>query len=250
MLITHNQGMKNIFVILASILFLSNCFAQEPQTTSTPTETPATPPAPSPTPIAEPKPTSDHKTKVSIFAFYNTANSMTFSDIKETTGGVTYSGDATFYSDMAPGFGIEIFVAPENHWGWSAGLTYDSTRNLNSANAGFSGQSVSVVYADPKPTISFVTVYGNAIYRWDSFYLPFGLNVTSPTYKSSDGTITTVTGTLGTQGGAGFFVNDHFSIEGLLRLVEFNVTRSSSTFYIDYGTGAMYGAQLNLKFIF
>lgn len=188
------------------------------------------------------------KWHVSLYGLYNMANTWSFDSLTASGSGGSGSGSLTYNVDSGVGLGIQAWKSDPNSWGMSFGFEYDFPRNINSQTVTLNGTTYIGVTSGSKPTVTEHVVYLNAIYRWNDFYLPFGLNYSMPTLQGSVEDTITITGAIGIQVGVGTHVTDHFSVEALVQTLGTKMTESNSTTYIDYGTGYLTGAQLNLKF--
>jgi hypothetical protein len=188
----------------------------------------------------------------SAYAFFDTSNSVVFTNASATASGSKVSGDANMRTDMAGGAGLELWHAQPHSWGWSGGITYDGRRSVSSATLSYFWAFSPAVYVGSLPSFTLFTIYGNAIYRADKWYFPFGFNATIPTVTQGEGDngSTHADGGIGTQGGAGYHICEHFSVEALLRLVTFRLTHDDGPDHYDLGTGYFAGAHINAKFDF
>jgi len=186
--------------------------------------------------------------RVNVEAFYNFAGTGYSSNATEVTNGFSGQGGLSADMDNAAGFAAEVFMAQPFGWGFDAGLSYDLVRNIND----FNDPSTTIYYTGSKPTIQFTTLYGNAVFRRQIFYLPLGLNYTIPTFSggANNGalTSTTVTGNVGFQFGIGFLLGRRFSIELMDRILHFQATSSNNNVSVNWGDVYLSGLQLNLKF--
>lgn len=205
-----------------------------------------------PSPIPEPIQLKKWRLNGSIYLLGNSANQIKFDSVSASGGGQSATGNITFNTATGGGLGAEMWHSEPDAWGWSAGLTINAKREFNSADATLAGSSAHAEYMTPKPTLSFTTLYGNAIYRWSGFYLPFGANISAPNFTQGGGATTAInmTAGLGIQAGVGYHITENFSLEALDRVVSFKMTGSNATYSYDYGTGYYTGIQLNLKFDF
>jgi hypothetical protein len=246
--------------------------APAPDAAPSPAVAPAPAPAPAvaapapavqPTPVIQPTPSNAKppadldlpkpRLHGSIYAYGNSANQIHFNNVT-TTAGTTTMQEFVLNTGEAGGIAAELWMSEPDHWGWSAGVTADGKRTIKSSDS-YSPQWLNVVHSDfnsPQPTLSFVTLYANAIYRWDRWYVPFGLNVSFPKLTMDPSSTTTfkMSSGLGIQFGVGFRCTEHFSLEALDRSVSFGMTGSDAFGTYDYHQGSYSGLQLNLKFDF
>ncbi|RYZ63277.1 MAG: hypothetical protein EOP05_23910 [Proteobacteria bacterium] len=94
-------------------------------------------------------------------------------------------------------------------------------------------------------------VYANAIYRWDAFYLPFGINFLLPKVEDGPLIFKNKSGSVGGQVGAGYYVHENFATEFVVRASHVNLGGvASGTNYYSYGDGYLFSANLIAKFIY
>jgi hypothetical protein len=185
----------------------------------------------------------------SVYLLGNSASSVNFNNVSVSGPGLFATGTLSLNTTPMAGFGAEVWHSEPNSFGWSAGLTWDAPRTISSSDVTTSGYTFHYDYLNP-PTLSITTLYGNAIYRFDDLYIPFGLNGTIPNFYSGETTLQ-MSGGLGFQLGIGYHINNNFSIECMDRFETFQMSNPQASIYtIDYGTGFMNGLQLNLKFDF
>lgn len=194
----------------------------------------------------------DSKLNYFIYGFYSFANEMRFESLRATGAGVSVSGAASYGTAAAPGVGIEVSDSSLMSWGWNSGIMYDSKRSIDSFTASAGGVSVSGSYIGRRPTVSFITMYGNLLYRWNYFYLPFGLNFSIPEFRRGDGAVGeySMVGAMGSQLGAGFYLLERLSIEFMIRSLSFKASSAASGYAYEYDEGHLRGGQINLKYGF
>lgn len=211
-------------------------------------------PVPSLTPSPNPVIRSDRRVRIAATVFYSMASDIKFESVQFRDTGASDSGSVTYGSDGAAGLGLEVYQTNPANWGWGVGLQYDLKRNINnqSISTAVSG-SAKVEFASPKPYLEVVTLYSNAVYRWEEVYLPFGLNYTiSPTFKQGAGATGSIStkGGLGMQVGFGAIASEVVSFELYYRMLAFNQSSKSGTLSVDHGTGYLSGFNLQAKFSF
>ena len=168
-----------------------------------------------------------------------------------TATGVT--GNLVADLDYSNVFSIELEARKINQmsWGLMGGLTFDGERQLTGGS--ITGGGVSLVVSDSDPSkIQATVIYGNAVYRWNQFYLPFGLNISAIkfTAASSFTGTSSASGGVGAQVGFGVYVKDNFVIEGYSRAVAVKLSSTSSSSTTNYGTGFLSNVMLTGKYIF
>jgi hypothetical protein len=90
--------------------------------------------------IAPEAPPSSEKPPVrfSLALGYNTANSVKFDSISASVGSISATGNYEMQTDAAAFISASAMMARENSWGFVAGLTYESKRNINSESCSVS----------------------------------------------------------------------------------------------------------------
>lgn len=131
---------------------------------------------------------------------------------------------------------------PQNSWGFITGLTYDFDRKLNTAT--LTGNGVSSSEDGQGRKLRTTVAYASAVYRWEKFYLPFGLNYSDVTITPS--TNLSISGSVGVQLGIGYYVKDNFAIEAISRTLTARLKAPTS----DFGTGHLTSIMLTAKYIF
>jgi len=167
------------------------------------------------------------------------------------TGGGTSSGTpytinyALSYSNVAE-FGLDLWSAPQNSWGFISGFQYGGERSLSSGTA----NGFPVVTAGDTTKFQTHFIYGGWLYRWSSFYLPIGLTYGMTKFTTAAAGITAESKNgFGLQFGIGWFLGDNFVIEyiGRSATTELNLTSNTGN---ETTTGTIGSANLNLKYFF
>lgn len=160
-----------------------------------------------------------------------------------------YSGKYDVDFDFKNGFSLELDARTMNpqSWGFMGGLSYDSEREVSSLTV-TDGSGLSSSGSISGMKIQTTVIYGNAVYRWNEFYLPFGLNLSkvNATTAASNST----SGGLGLQLGVGYYINENFVIEALSRATAVKLKTSSASTDVDFGTGYMSNLMITGKYIF
>ena len=185
-----------------------------------------------------------------MYIYNNSASTVNFNSVTGRSGSQSATGTANFGVESAMGLGIEVKNFGRHAWGYNFGIAIDSTRKVNSGTASFNGVTAYVYYMDPKPTLSVTTTYLEGIYTWEKIYVPVGLNFSAAELKLNDNSMYTTYGGVGFQTGIGGEINDHMSVEFLVKTISFDFQRTNGTYYYNYGTGNLTGAQISLKYNF
>lgn len=149
-----------------------------------------------------------------------------------SSGSQVAKGKVDFDIDPAVSLDISAQYMPQNSWGFIGGFTYDSERETTGGEIIINGQRVIIAEDGDNDKIQARVFHASAVYRWESLYLPFGLNYAAYTFKSSD-VPTSISGGLGAQLGLGYVVNDNFSIEGMIRATSFELSYTDTDENLD-----------------
>lgn len=223
------------------------------ETPETKAETPVQAETPPP-----PRPLSQMKRLRSHFTLgvgANTATKIEYDSVTFTSGADSVKGEVTLDVGSAAQFSAGVMASCERCWGFSGQLTIESKRDVKSFKATLEdGTVITAVAGANKPTMQFNVLEANTLYRWDQFYLPFGLNYSvGVKYSLPSGSVnTTITpgGALGMQAGAGFLFAEHLRLELLVQMIGSTLKETIPGTQADFGTGYMTGALLRFGVIF
>jgi hypothetical protein len=159
---------------------------------------------------------SDAKIRLTLGAGGNLASKST-SDVTLNAGGAQL-GSAELEFDLKPTVSLDVGFRfmPKNSFGLMAGVTYDMKREIEGGNVTIGSDSFSFSGNEKDEIITYVA-YANAVYRWDSFYVPFGVNLSTYKFKDRSGDNYDIDGGLGGQAGVGFMITPNFAIEATAR---------------------------------
>lgn len=165
-----------------------------------------------------------------------------------TTNDLTLSSASGSYSanfDLSNGIAVEgsIIKTKKNAWGLSGVLSLGQQRSVDG------GVVAGVAVNNSTLKISSHSISGNALYRWDNLFLPFGLNFNA-TSISNDPTITSVSGGIGYQIGAGYFINENVAIEYTAIHTSVKINGKSGNTIYNYGNGFLTEAHIGFKYYF
>jgi hypothetical protein len=168
---------------------------------------------------------------------FSLASKAKFDNGTVTTGGSSYTFTGDLDYKNAAVLEASGRYMPENSWGCILGLQIDGEREFDSGTITVAGLNVSLSSADSKLQVS--NLFANAVYRWNQFYLPFGLNVSSAKFTAASGFSGTSdsSGALGAQVGVGYLPDEHWALELMSRAIGFKLKTATSTATADYGTG-------------
>lgn len=240
--------MKNILLIM---LLAGNFALAQKAKTKTEVKTPSVPlpvetvqPATqvNPTPATENMYTTERQWRFGLGLSYGAGSRLSFNDIKSATS--TGTADLDYENKLA--IDLETRWMMSNAWGFQGGLTYDLEREFTGGKVTSNGITTTLSGSDSK--IQMTVIYGNAVYSWEQFYLPFGLNISIPKVTPTSGFTGNFSssGGLGVQFGAGYNINDNFSVEAMLRGAAVKMTSGAT----DFGMGFLSNLMLTGKYIF
>lgn len=121
----------------------------------------------------------------------------------------TYEVEFDFEASYSVGY--EARKAPKNAWGNAFGFIYSAKREVDSLT--IDGDKYTVT--GDAASVTMATLYATLIYRWETFYIPFGFSLNRVEYtppSSFDGDVTS-NGGLGFIFALGWELNDRFSLE-------------------------------------
>lgn len=219
------------------------------------------PPAPAasesiPTDVAasEPPPAEYKRARVRVAlkASYDSGSSMRFDSGKFTTSGIPYTGTANYKMESAAAVAAELVILEPRSWGAIAGFGIDFSRKIKSVDVEFSGtNAVGSFTVAGEPTLTLYTAYASAAYRWNTLYLPFGLNVTFPSISGAPTAISSLQPLLGAQLGLGAYLTDDVALELLFRGRGVNAdSRTSGFTTYDLGRGSISSSEFSIKMMF
>ncbi len=184
-----------------------------------------------------------------VGASYGLISKSSFSQVNESTSLNAVVVDLNFENALS--LELDARQSAPNSWGFIGGLTYDQDRKVTGGKIVDTGSTISFPTSDPFK-IQFIVFSGNVVYRWNEFYLPFGLNINIAKYTSPStfsGTHS-VNGGLGGQLGVGYYLTEHFTVEAQSRATTFKLNVSTNSNSTDYGTGFFSTLMLTGKYIF
>lgn len=188
-------------------------------------------------------------TRFSVTTHYSGASELTFKDVNVTTTTASGTVEVDYGLESSVGIGVSFASMHPQGWGYLANIFYERAREFKSATIKGSTGATTITSSGSSSTIAFFIAEMNAVYRWDSFYMPFGLNVSAPTI-SEDMSGVSYYGNLGVFWGGGFILSDNATMEIFIREIAIRMKQYTSTSTIDYGSGTMTGFGAAFKFWF
>ena len=168
----------------------------------------------------------------------------------DTSSATITNGEVTY--DIDPGFSInlEARYLRKNGWGLTTGIDYDFKREaeLNTLTIGNVTVRSSSTTGD-KDELTNLVGYVNAVYKWDLFYIPFGLNISSMKY-TSNGLDVSTDPKLGIQLGLGIETENNFALEAYVRGLGFQLNATDGEDQLKLENGVTVDLALRAKYIF
>lgn len=203
-----------------------------------------------------PAPTQETKTEVStknmaISVHYSLADEIRFNNVYVTTN--TSSGyiDAKLKGDTAFGIGLSWSNILSRHLGYFINGFYEGKREIKSVVFSGPGGTYTGTTSGSAPKFSALVAEFGLAYRWDTFYLPIGINITVPLLEYTSNTShVSVESRVGVLLGGGFFISENSSIEIFVRSISMGMVETATSTKIDYGTGYLSGLGFGYKFWF
>ena len=158
--------------------------------------------------------------------------------------GTPYSATYSLQYAATTSLELDFRKLNKNSWGWVSGFEYEPERALTVIN-GISAGSSSV----SKYQTTFLHI--GAAYRWDIFYIPFGLayGLTKFTPAPSFSGTGTAENGVGAFFGFGWYLGEDFAIEYVSRSATTSLKMVSGA-NSENTSGVLGSALLNLKYFF
>lgn len=177
---------------------------------------------------------------------YSWANQLKFNNVD--SNGTPY--EYTYFMDNAAVIALEVDYGAPHAWGIQVGIAVDTGRTITDFEVKNSTSVQKGTYTgSTQPKITFVNVYANVVYRWEQFYIPFGLNSSGVGVSDPPVPLKELTGGMGAQVGIGHEFHKNFAVEGLLRVLSVNGKKQTDSVSgtTNVGSGTLSGAQIGLK---
>ena len=156
----------------------------------------------------------------------------------ETSNGVAVSADVRYLR--------------KNSWGFLGGVSYEPKRDIKSLKVSSGNVSISSSVSTVEGFSDWL-FEGNAAYRWEGWYLPFGINYSYFQYTSEPGYTGgwELSGGLGLQLGVGYYLNRNLAIELWSRATTLNFKLiNSGVTTLDFGRGVYSSGFLSIRGVF
>jgi hypothetical protein len=189
--------------------------------------------------------------KMGLSIHYSTANEILFRNAYLTTTSGNAMVEAVYRTDTSAGFGISFMEVAPQSWGFQTNFLYEPARNINSLTLKGNGTTATGIVTGVHPKVSFLMLEGNWVHRWESFYMPIGINYNIPTISDlSTGYRVDYEGSLGVLIGGGVLLNEKASLEFFIRSMSMRLTETDGTSTLAYDLGTMTGFGFGYKFWF
>lgn len=175
-----------------------------------------------------------------------------FNDAKFTGTGGTITGSADLEYSKVLSLLIEGRMLPRDSWGTLIGLNHEFERNFEGGTISGGGTTVTMSGSGNVSKMQFTTLYASAAYRWETFYLPFGLNFNSVTFTPASGATgnSSASGSVGVQLGGGWMISPTFAVEAYSWVTSMKLKATNTTDTLDYGIDNFGSLRVFGKFIF
>ncbi len=187
---------------------------------------------------------SERKWRFGGGLYHSFADTLTFGEAQFNN--MTYK--SKYKLERAWGLQLEADYTAPRAWGVQVGLMIDGQRKIESMeNSGAMTGSARFTNS----AIDLRTLYVSAVYKWEHFYIPLGMNVTGGIISNPPVALSSVTGGVGAQLGFGWEFSPHVGIEALLRAMSLRgkSTNDGPNTY-ESRAGFMSGWQFSLKAYF
>jgi hypothetical protein len=180
------------------------------------------------------------------------APDATFSDLSYSDGTTNISGTAEFTYTRSMSLFIEGRRLPKQAWGYIGGLNIEQEREFEGGTIEGGGITLYLTGGSDASKVQFTTLYWSWAHRWETFYLPFGLNYSISKFTPASGFTGThsASGSLGAQLGVAWELDNNFALELYSWVTTLSLSTSSGTESLDYGTGVFPSLRMYGKYIF
>lgn len=192
----------------------------------------------------------DSSLRMGVNLYYSAADEVEFNSAYASTTSGSGNISAKFKTDGALGMGLSLTRMSANSFGFALNAAVEFGREIKSVTFTGAGGTSTGVGTGTLPKLSILYVEYQGVYRWDQFYLPFGINISAPYVSDYYGAKLDVKSGFGFVIGAGFIVNENISVEALARSIGLYLKESDSSGYVDYRYGTLAGATIGLKYRF
>lgn len=206
------------------------------------------------TTITESQPSHERAWKFAIgYGIMVSSGELEFKDARASDG--TNSGDlhASMGLKKENSMLMEVQYLKPNSWGFIGGIKFEDARKIESITVSSGNNSATLTAGSDSALFRFTTYHVNAVYMWDKFYLPFGLNyslVTLENLKVSGSYRTETMGLYGSQVGLGYMVTPSFAVELTSWTLAVDQYLRVKNDVLDFNEGLITSTLLSAKFRF
>lgn len=165
------------------------------------------------------------------------------------SNGATVLGDIEMETESGISLNLEARYLRQNDWGLTAGIDIDAARDLESGTMTINGTTINSTASDDPDTLTSIILYGNLVYKFDHFYIPFGLNMAFVDYEST-GYVIDSTPSIGIQFGIGYELDSNFAFELMARGTSYDLEYTDGSVEIRFEDALTTDVALRAKYIF
>jgi hypothetical protein len=180
--------------------------------------------------------------------YYAGNATMTHKDLWSPTLGMV---DSEIETSGALGIAVSYSQSRPHSWGFAVNAGYETAREMKKQKI-TSGNTTTTNTLTDAPKLSLFYVDGEMQYRWQDFYLPFGVSLTSVgVTEQASSSKTNTKGGFGVLLGMGYFLTPQLSAEILVRSTSMSMESTTNAgVKSDYGYGTFSSASIGLKYYF
>lgn len=160
-----------------------------------------------------------------------------------------YRGSAVFKVSSSMNLSVEGRYLQQNGWGAIVGADVDFSRDVESGSITLGGNTVRFSDSGQTDTLSTFIFHGSLAYKWNQFYIPFGLNISFIDYEAV-GLSVNSTPTVGAQLGIGYELDTNFAFELHSRALGYKLDYIDDNLDIYFDEGVMTNILFKIKYIF
>ncbi|WP_413559723.1 hypothetical protein [Bdellovibrio sp. HCB209] len=134
---------------------------------------------------------------ISASLYLNNFSDIKFKNAEVTSGGVTAPQEYILKTEPSIGIDINFIYWLDHSWGFALGSFWDIGHKVKD-------ESFDIFGTTKTAYLGLIGFDLSAIYRWERFYIPIGINVTFPILMIEDGDIEDVGGHTGWQVAMGY----------------------------------------------
>lgn len=185
----------------------------------------------------------DERLRFGLGLFYHGGDKLSFKDVDTATAG---KQDIDFGIDKSAGVVVSMQYLPSDSWGFIGSLNFEGARKIKSTTT-----SGTTTFDGTGDKLTILTVDGSLAYRWQHFYIPFGLNISGYTWKADQsGANIKTRGSMGLQFGAGWMITQNLAADVIWKSIGLGFDEDYGGPKTEYQIGILSGAYVDLRWIF